>query len=318
MPEVAPHAWAQRFQHEARFYSGLDEFLAATVPFIRAGLDGDEPTLVAVPHPQLDALAGELRADLDRVELLDMSVLGRNPAHLIPAWQDFLNRNAGGGRPVRGVGESIWAGRAHADVAECQRHEALLNVAFAHMGEWKLLCPYDADALSGDIIDEAARTHPWVGDGCRERRQSTGCRALETMAAHCGLPLPPVPAGVASFPFGVDAIGSVRDFCARMARANGLEGYRVDDLILAVHELASNSVRHAGGHGVLRMWRDGDRILCEVADEGHIDAPLAGRQRPVPDRLGGRGLWMANQLCDLVQIRTNADGNVVRLHQRLV
>jgi hypothetical protein len=31
----------------------------------------------------------------------------------------------------------------------------------------------------------------------------------------------------------------------------------------------------------------------------------------------GRGLWIANQLCDLVQIRSSAAGTVVRMQMRL-
>ena len=41
---------------------------------------------------------------------------------------------------------------------------------------------------------------------------------------------------------------------------------------------------------------------------------MAGRLRPVLDEPGGRGLWLANQLCDLVQVRTFENGNVVRIH----
>jgi hypothetical protein len=55
-------------------------------------------------------------------------------------------------------------------------------------------------------------------------------------------------------------------------------------------------------------------VICEVSDNGRIGQPLVGRQLPADDSVGGRGLWMANQLCDLVQIRTFADGSVVRLH----
>ena len=36
--------------------------------------------------------------------------------------------------------------------------------------------------------------------------------------------------------------------------------------------------------------------------------------QPVLDQPGGRGLWLANQLCDLVQVRTFELGNVVRIH----
>jgi hypothetical protein len=37
----------------------------------------------------------------------------------------------------------------------------------------------------------------------------------------------------------------------------------------------------------------------------------------VPEQLHGRGLWVVNQVCDLVQIRSSNAGNVVRLHMRL-
>ena len=60
-----------------------------------------------------------------------------------------------------------------------------------------------------------------------------------------------------------------------------------------------------------------DAVVCEVRDGGHIDAPLVGRERPSLERPGGRGLWLVNQLCDLVQIRSFPTGTVVRLHMRL-
>ena len=55
-------------------------------------------------------------------------------------------------------------------------------------------------------------------------------------------------------------------------------------------------------------------LVCEVRDAGRIDDPLAGRERPTFDREGGRGLWMINRLCDLVQLRSFPSGAVVRLH----
>ena len=57
-------------------------------------------------------------------------------------------------------------------------------------------------------------------------------------------------------------------------------------------------------------------MICEVSDRGRLDEPLAGRTRPELGQNGGWGLWLANQLCDLVQLRTLPDGSVVRLHLR--
>ena len=68
---------------------------------------------------------------------------------------------------------------------------------------------------------------------------------------------------------------------------------------------------------LLRVWAEDGSLVCEVTDEGVIADPLVGRRRPVLDRAGGRGLWIANQLCDLVQVRSGAAGTTVRLHARL-
>jgi anti-sigma regulatory factor (Ser/Thr protein kinase) len=81
-----------------------------------------------------------------------------------------------------------------------------------------------------------------------------------------------------------------------------------------VNEIATNSVRHGGGQGVLRVWEDGEALICQVEDRGRIEEPLVGRQRPVLDQPDGRGLWLANQLCDLVQVRTFENGSAVRVH----
>jgi anti-sigma regulatory factor (Ser/Thr protein kinase) len=84
-----------------------------------------------------------------------------------------------------------------------------------------------------------------------------------------------------------------------------------------VHEVATNSLRHGGGHGSLRTWSETGTLVCEVRDRGHIARqPLVGRVRPVLGQAGGWGLWLSNQLIDLVQLRELADGSVVRLHQR--
>ena len=309
--------WSDAFQHEALFYAGLDEFLAGTVPFLREGLDGDEAMLVAVPEPRLRALRSELDGDADRVTFLDMGRIGRNPAHIIPAWSEFLRDNGGGTVPVRGIGEPIWAGRSPAELVECQRHESLLNIAFAHSGVWRLLCPYDTTGLASDVLEEAECSHPWVSRAIGGRDNSPRCRALELMAEPFDAPLPPAPTGAETLRFEFGDIGAARNLVAAFARAAGLPKARVADFVLAAHELVSNSVRHGGGTGTVRVWHGDQTLVCEVTDNGRIEQPLVGRQLPSDDSLCGRGLWMANQLCDLVQIRTFVTGNVVRLHMQM-
>jgi anti-sigma regulatory factor (Ser/Thr protein kinase) len=244
-----------------------------------------------------------------------MEVLGVNPARIIPAWQDFLDQNGGGTRPVRGIGEPIWAGRAESELVEAQRHETLLNVAFAGSGTWSLLCPYDRLSLDPAVLEEAERSHPFVLEK-GHRRPSSTCLDLHAMSAPFAAALGDAPVGVSEIVFSKEhELSTIRAFVASQVDAAGLDSVRVADLVLAAHEIASNSVRYGGG-GALRVWVEGEVVICEIRDRGRLSNPLAGRERPDALDVGGRGIWMANQLCDLVQLRTNDDGNAVRIHMR--
>jgi anti-sigma regulatory factor (Ser/Thr protein kinase) len=129
--------------------------------------------------------------------------------------------------------------------------------------------------------------------------------------------LPPPRGTVCELAFDGGALAALRQVIAGWAAASGLGAERTEELVLAVDELASNSIRHGGGAGTLRWWREEDELLCEVHDGGWIQAPLTGHVRPGADACSGRGVWLVNQLCDLVQIRSAPGGTVVRVRKRL-
>ncbi|HEX6780427.1 MAG TPA: sensor histidine kinase [Solirubrobacterales bacterium] len=296
------------FQHEALIYAGSDEYLAGTVPFLRAGLEAGQPVLVAVGPGQTEVLRGELGADAGLVRFLDMREVGRNPAAIIPVWREFVDGAAG--QPVRGIGEPVWAARSAAALEECQRHESLLNVAFGSGPAWDLLCPYDAASLGDEALAKVAHSHPVV------RRDGEPEESWDFVAdADCFAGRLPPPAGPAEgLDFDLTTLGEVRHLVAAAAERAGMGPGEVADLVTAASELAANSVMHGGGSGTLRLWREEERVLAEVEDEGLIEDPLVGRTRPDVAQEGGRGLWIANRLCDLVQIRSGAQGTTVRLH----
>ena len=94
-----------------------------------------------------------------------MTEVGRNPGRLISAWADFLGEHPAA-RPVRGIGEPVWFGRTTDEIAECQRHEALLNLAFADRRDFVVICPYDRTRLDESVLAEARSSHPLlVQDG---------------------------------------------------------------------------------------------------------------------------------------------------------
>jgi anti-sigma regulatory factor (Ser/Thr protein kinase) len=308
---AADHA---NYRHEAFLYTSRSEFLHATLRFIREALAADEPVLVVLAAEKIAEIRSRLEAQSSAVLFVDMSELGNNPAHIIPAWDEFLRSHRAPGLRLRGIGEPIVPDQSPAKLAECQRHEALLNIAFANPLFW-LLCPYDTSALGGAVIEQARRSHPVVNEN-GESGSSTPYAGAQALSEPCRDPLSTPPGDPTRLPFQEGDLPGVRSYVADHAARAGMRQDRIDDLVLATNEIATNSLRHGGTRGTLRAWEESGSVICEISDRGMIRDPLAGLLRPSLQRGGGRGLWLANQLCDLVQIRSLEPGNVVRLHVR--
>jgi len=92
---------------------------------------------------------------------------------------------------------------------------------------------------------------------------------------------------------------------------------RVVDFVLAASEVGTNTVAHGGGRGTALLWREPDALLLEIHDPGNFSRLPIPDNRPDPTQERGRGLWIVNQLCDAVRIRSGTDGTSVRLQMSL-
>ena len=295
-------------------YAGADDFLERAVPFVNDNAADGAAVMVAVPPPNVDRLrkAVSPRAR-ERARILDMTRVGRNPARIIPAWSDFAAEHAGSGRPLRGIGEPIWAGRSPEELDECIRHESLLNLAFAGTPDFVLLCPYDVATLPPKALGAAHCTHPSVADLAGD--VTGGAFDAESFDPFAG-ELSDPPADAVTVPLrDFRSAGTARRVILDLADQAGLSDELEDGLVVAVSEVAANAVRHGRG-GCLTAWIDDDTLICDVQGGDRMVDPLVGRCRPDLQGTSGRGVWLANQLCDLVQIRSNANRTAVRIHVR--
>ena len=296
------------FRHEALLYSDQATFLEGTVRFIRDGLAAGEPVLVLETAQNIGLLRSELGQEADQVHFGDMAEVGSNPARIIPAWREFAAQRPG--QRLRGIGEPIWNGRRPTELIECQRHEALLNPAFASGVEMWLLCPYDTKGLPPAVIAEARRSHPFIVDGSGSH-QSTEYR---NPPALFDAALPESPSESPEHGIERSTLTMLRMVVTAAATRAGIEQVRIANIVMATNEVATNSLQHGGGQGTLRLWREDGALTIEIRDGGAFDRLLVDRERPGSDVEASRGLWLANQLCDLVQIRSYPRGTVVRLH----
>ena len=307
--QVNPDSPGQWPLHHALFYRGERECLDGLMRFITPALEAGEPVAAALAPDRGELLRRELGGAAAAVEIFDAREIGRNPARIIPAVERRLAQHEGS--ELYYIAESVWPGRPSEEIQEAAKHEALVNLAWPG-APVRLLCPYDATNLAPEVLADAERTHPHVIE--RGQPRNSAAYAGGAVPLSSDQPLAPVPTEALEFGFTIDGLHGARALVAAEASATSLSRTRVEDLMLAVSELATNAVRHGPGRGMLRVWRRPDRIVCQVEDGGHIRDPLAGRRLPSTHAAGGLGLWAVNQLCDLVQVRSNEAGTKVRIH----
>jgi anti-sigma regulatory factor (Ser/Thr protein kinase) len=120
-------------------------------------------------------------------------------------------------------------------------------------------------------------------------------------------------------PFDAGSLYALRATVAAHAAQAGLSERRTSDIVLAVHELAANAIRHGAGHGHLLITEHDGAWHCQVTDDGPVHATSAsagpGTQTtrhdapwPIEE---GHGLWMVHHVADRVNAQTGPGGTAV-------
>lgn len=294
--------------HQACVYRSAAEFLAATVPFTRAGLACDEQVLAVTNPRNIDLLADALGADATRVEFVDAGDWYRHPVTTLAAYDRYVRKHGA----VRVIGEPVWSGLSTRDVVEWKRYESALNVALATASAW-IVCPYDARVLAPEIVADALRTHPTCVDGAGTHA-STHYVEPAAFCSDCdAAALPDPPEHAAILPFTGD-LHSARQFTATYAAAWALSPDRAALLVAAVNEVATYLLESGRKRGTLRLWRDDGEIRCDLRDAGgSIRDPFLGL-RPPAASTDTDGMWLVRRVCDLVLTRSDQHGATIRIH----
>ena len=301
--------------HRALIYDKDAAFLAATVDFVREGLDIGEQVLAVTTSRNAELLARALGRQADAVEFRDANDWYLLPSHTLLSYERYIEQ--ADSRRVRIIGEVAWDGEAVAPMSEWVRYEAALNVAFATQPA-TIFCPYDVRELPEAFVRDARRTHPEVHDG-KALALSPGYVEPSDLARELDREGFPPPAGpVNELPILGD-LAAVRGFILQQARRAGLSGKPLQDMFLAVQEVAGAVVGQGAERGAVRAWIADGSLMFEVRDTARdVGDPLLGQLASDPAMLlEARGLWMARLLCDLVEARFGEDGLVVRLRAAL-
>jgi anti-sigma regulatory factor (Ser/Thr protein kinase) len=303
-----------RLEHPALLYGDIDAFLAAMVPFVKEGLEAEEPVVVAVASEELAALRERVGEEGRGVVWLDTREWVPHPASRLRAFHELVSDElARGAARLRMVGEPVWPDGPPEHVLEWERYESVLNEVLAPYPV-TLVCTYDTSRVDPSIAASARRTHPTVWNG-RDAISDAFVPPAELLRRrNAEVPSPPRGATVMARP---DDLAAARQFIEAEAERAGVPPDPAMDLLIAANEVLTNAAAHAGGAVGVWVWVEDGRFMCQVEDRGPgIDDPLAGYLPPDDVASGGRWLWIARQLVDLLQIAPAEPGTRVRLHAR--
>jgi anti-sigma regulatory factor (Ser/Thr protein kinase) len=301
--------------HEALIYDSEDQLLERLVPFVDDGLRAGEPVFVVARAETLELLRRVSTRFTDLVAGVSPSeAWWRGGPVTLQAYDEGIRALlATGARRVRVVGEPVWLAAGYRG-RQWRRYEAVANSHFADVSV-DILCLHDARLLSADILGDVVRTHPLVtaADHCRPLGSFVDPASFVMAAEDEVMPAPPSD-GVEEHHVTTDHESALPRFRARLVGA--AMGDRLDELALAFPELLRNAAIHGKPPVTVRYWTAADRrgLYCEVSDSGGgIDDPLEGYAPWNPDRVGGRGLWLARQFADDLSLRNTGSGTTATL-----
>ncbi len=302
------------FEHSACIYDDDSQFLDMAVPFLADGMALGEPVLAVTTAANLELLGAALGERSGDVDYAESAFFGRRPPRRVAAFYRYWKGGQGSPRSgrVRILAEPVWAGRSAREITGWTRMEAALNVTLAPTSI-SMICPYDARTTGKDILADALRTHPVLVAGSRQS-PSPQYADPATFARSCDTrPLADPPGDAEAFDFDGDLRG-LRRFIAGSARLHGLTGDRADMLVLAVSEVGAYLKSRWPASAAVRTWEQPGAVICDFREPGaSITDPFLGL-RPAELVPGdGDGLWLANQICDWLDIRSGAGGCAIQL-----
>lgn len=301
------------FDHRAAVYTSTNEMFEVLSPFILQGVDQRERVMLVMSDHLLHRTRAMLGPTADRTEAIRAEDVYAHPAQMYADYCAMLDAHTRStAQPLRIIAEQTIAGRNAQEIAELRRVEAACNTTLAFANA-QILCLYDAVTAPAEALDGVPVTHPTVlADGAvlASPAYTDPSRYLLDQRRTTRLPLPPRRAA------RLDPVESGRQAGRFVATHGGrlkLRGEALNGLAVAVAEVATNALINAVGVE-LHVWREADRVVCQVSDAGYgLTDGLSGYRPPYRSRHGSGRLWAARLLCDTLEIATGDLGTTVRM-----
>jgi hypothetical protein len=295
------------FAHEAFVFGTDEELVDRVVPFADEGLSRGEPVLVVAGERVRTLLGEALGSDVARLATFTAAEEWWRGGHrTLHAYDRDIRALRKSVPSWRLAAEPVWL--AGEDGREWSRFEAVSNRCYADMPYYSL-CLHDRQRLPTPVLDAVARTHPltWGGDA------PIAAAAYDDPQLFIRSARPQWYEGPDRASVG--AVVTPKD-ARQMVCAWVPDEWqpRADEIVLATHELVTNSLRVSPA-AELASWIDGHSLVVEVSDHGPgLSDETLGYVPPADELNGGRGMWLTWSLADDAAVASNPAGTGIRLY----
>jgi two-component sensor histidine kinase len=165
-----------------------------------------------------------------------------------------------------------------------------------------------------------------MADGSRRGKTGRSDQAIPSFSSALADARP-----ILDLAFDSGTLHEVRATVRTQTRQAGLPDDRAVDVVLAVHELAANAVRHGAGAARLRIWNLAGALHCQVddgsppapGDDGNDAGPAGRHQADKTEATSfsgviagwqaapGHGLRVVQQVADRMQVLPGPQGSRV-------
>jgi anti-sigma regulatory factor (Ser/Thr protein kinase) len=303
-----------RYVHEAVYFGSPAELVVATAPLLEQSLAEGHHVALACAEANNRALIEALGED-DRLVLMPRTEIYTKAVSAVAYFRDFVTERLGAGASRVCVLGEVDFGSDERALDEWRRYEALLNHALGPFPVWSL-CGYDTRVLGDSTLAAGELTHPYLRRRGVQAPNPVPVDPSEVLRL-ADADRRPLPAGdpALTIPEVLD-LGELHRHVAGVLRDAGIARDLVEDLVVALHEIVINGLRHGIPPVSLSLWVAPSHIECAVTDRGRgFDDPFLGYVRGDGDELpeGKFGLWLARRLCDEVVMGRSPEGFTTRV-----
>ena len=302
-----------RLRHACGVFSSSAELVTQLLPVVSAALERGEPVALAVRPGTEAALREQLRTSTGLVALgtgAGTGGSGQTAAARMARELRVLTTSAG---PATAISEHD-SGLDGLEGRYWTELDAAINVALTELPV-DLYCFYPDLPLHSEILDGALGNHPLLFERGTLQHNPAHRSPREVLAEMPAVAPLLLGAPDVDLAFTAWQLHEVRSAVAALAADGRFDTARVEDVVLAVNEIATNAVEHGSGEARVALWLTADDLVAEVHDHGELlTEPLPGMRAPHPADPRGRGVWIARQVCDVLHVWQDHSGTHVRMH----